>query len=128
MALNQEKCQLLAINSELPIYLIDHPSHPCQCDLCLAKSDPFLPKELRIEPTPHADYLGSVLTYNSSATADTKKRYGQAAHAVKHLAISIPRKLLVHSQIVLTLLLYGAESQMYLQSHLTNHQAQQATL
>ena len=37
----------------------------------------------------------------------------------KHPAISIPRKLLVHSQIVLTILLYGAESQMYLQSHLT---------
>ena len=64
--------------------------------------------------------------YNSSATADTKKRYGQAAHAAKclhdffrHPAISIPRKLLIHSQIVLTILLYGAESQMYLQSHLT---------
>ena len=37
----------------------------------------------------------------------------------RHPAISIPRKLLVHSQIVLTILLYGAESQMYLQSHLT---------
>ena len=85
MALNQEKCQLLAINSELPIYLIDHPSHPCQCDFRSAKSGPFLPKELRIEPTPHADYLGSVLTYNSSATADTKKRYGQSAHAAKCL-------------------------------------------
>ena len=126
MSLNQEKCQLLAINSDLPIYLIDFPSHPCQCDFCLAKPNPFLPKELRIEPTPHADYLGSVLMYNSSATADTKKRYGQAAHAAKclhdffrHPAISIPRKLLVHSQIVLTILLYGAESQMYLQSHLT---------
>ena len=76
MSLNQEKCQLLAINSDFPIYLIDFPSHPCQCDFCLAKPNPFLPKELRIEPTPHADYLGSVLMYNSSATADTKKRYG----------------------------------------------------
>ena len=85
MSLNQEKCQLLAINSDLPIYLIDFPSHSCQCGFCLTKPNPFLPKDLRIEPTPHADYLGSVLMYNSSATADTKKRYGQAAHAAKCL-------------------------------------------
>ena len=122
--LNERIVQALCSSEKFS--LIDHPSHPCQCGFGLAQSNPFLPKELRIDPTPHADYLGSVLTYNSSATADTKKHYGQAAHAAKclhdffkHPAISIPRKLLVHSQIVLTILLYGAEWQMYLQSHLT---------
>ena len=100
--------------------------HSCQCDFCQTRSDPFLPKELKVEPTPHADCLGSVLTFNLSATADVKKRYAQAAHTAKclhdvfkHPSISVPRKLLVHFQIVLAILLHGSESQMYSQAHLT---------
>ena len=75
---------------------------------------------------PHADYLGAALTYNSSAKADANERYAQASHAAKCLhdffrrpSITIKRKLLVHSQIVLAILLYGSESQMYLRSDLT---------
>ena len=87
---------------------------------------PQLPEGLRIDPKPHADYLGAVLTYNSSAKEDAKKNYAQASHAAKclhdffrHPSLTIKRKLLVHSQIVLAILLYGSESQMYLHSDLT---------
>ena len=62
MSLNHEKCQLLAINSDLPVFLIDHPSHPCSCDFCQSRPDPYLPKELRLDPKPHVDYLGAVLS------------------------------------------------------------------
>ena len=126
MPLNHEKSQLLTINSKRPIYLIDTPHHHCQCDLCLTKDSPYLLKDLCIDPEPHADYLGAVLTYNCSAKADAKKRHVQAAHAAKclhdffkHLCITVRRRLLVGSQIVLAILMYGFESQMYLQSHLT---------
>ena len=126
MASNHEKCELLTINSSDPVYLTNFDQHPCQCDFCQTRPDPFLPKELKVEPTPHADYLGSALTYNSSATADVKKRYAQAAHAakclhdfVKHPSISVPRKLLVHFQIVLAILLCGSELPMYSHAHFT---------
>ena len=36
----------------------------------------------------------------------------------KHPSISVLRKLFVHSQIVLAILFYGSESQMYSQTHL----------
>ena len=38
MSLNHEKCQLLTINTELPIFLTDTMSHPCACDFWHARS------------------------------------------------------------------------------------------
>ena len=74
MSLNHERCHLFTITSDLPIYLLDFPHFPFLRDFCQAKHDPHLPKELRLDPKPHADYLGVVLTHNASAKADAKKR------------------------------------------------------
>ena len=126
MSLNHEKCQLLTINSDLSIYLINFPHFPSQCDFCQAKHDPYLPNKLRSDPKLHVDYLGAMPTYNPSSKADAKKRYAHAAHAtkcwhdcLKHPSITMKRKALVYSQIVLAILLYGSESQFYLHSHVT---------
>ena len=126
MSLNIEKCHLLTINTTLPIYLIKHYQLPCTCDFCVEARYPKPDPSLKIEPTDHADYLGAVLTTNASATKDTNKRYAQASQAAKslkdffrHPSISVNRKLLVHNQLVLAILLYGSESQMYSQANLT---------
>ena len=126
MSLNIEKCHLLTINTTLPIYLIKNYQLPCTCDFCVEARYPKPDPSLQIEPTDHADYLGAVLTTNASATKDTNKRYAQASQAAKslkdffrHPSISVNRKLLVHNQLVLAILLYGSESQMYSQANLT---------
>ena len=57
---------------------------------------------------------------NSSAAKDVQHRYSQALRCFRALdpfyrnsSISVARKLLVHSQITLAILLYGSESQVY---------------
>ena len=63
---------------------------------------------------------------NSSANKDVQHRYSQAQRCFKALdpflrngIISVARKLLVHAQITLAILLYGSESQVYSRDHLS---------
>ena len=108
-----EPGKLLAINSDLPIHPIDFPSHPCQCDFCPAKPNPSERSPDRTYATRRLSGVSSCITLPPQPMP--RSAVGQAAHAAKCLhdffenpAISIPRKLLVHSQIVLTILRFGS--------------------
>ena len=124
--LNVEKCQLLVINTDTPINLVDRYYTPCSCPYCRGDT-PVTPNlDLQVTPSDHASYLGSMLMPNASAEKDVFHRYSQALWAHKALApfyrhsdISIRRKLLVHAQIVMSILLYGSESQIYTPTQLT---------
>ena len=68
---------------------------------------------------------GRLLKPNGSADKDVQHRYSQAIRCLKsidafyrHTQISHKRKLLVHAQITLAILLYGSESQTYTKSQL----------
>ena len=103
-----------------PIYLIDQPHFPCRCPNCQPIIGEIPPPTTELEPTEAAKYLGSYLTTNSSAGQDVNHRYSQAGRCLKsldafyrHSQISYKRKLLVHAQITLAILLFGSESQTY---------------
>ena len=123
--LNPEKCQLLAINPTGSISLIDQPHFPCKCPHCQPLIGEIPPAGTLLEPVEVAKYLGSYLTTNSSAVQDVNHRYSQAGRCLKsldafyrHSQISYKRKLLVHAQITLAILLFGSESQTYTQSQM----------
>ena len=126
LLLNIEKCQLLVINTDTPINLVDQYRTPCPCPYCRGDT-PLRPNlELQVTPSDHASYSGSMLMPNASAEKDVFHRYSQALCAHKaltpfyrHSDISVRRKLLVHAQIVLAILLYGSESQTYTPTQLT---------
>ena len=118
--LNIDKCQLLVLNTDTAIHLINEYLSPCPCAYCRNESPVRPNPDLQVSPTTHAAYLGSMLMPNASAEKDVFHRYSQALSAHKALApfyrhsdISIRRKLLVHAQIVMAILLYDSESQTY---------------
>ena len=118
LLLNPEKCQLLQIHTNLPIHLspaVD-PQHPCPCHHCTGAE--ALGAPLRVLDT--AKYLGARISSDASSTADCNYRYSQASGAISSLfpvftnpAIPIKRRLDVYSQIVLAILLYACDSQVY---------------
>ena len=123
--LNPEKCQLLAINPAGSISLMDQPLFPCKCPHCKPLIGEIPPPNTLIEPVEVAKYLGSYLTINSSAVQDVNHRYSQAGRCLKsldafyrHSQISYKRKLLVHAQITLAILLFASESLTYTQSQM----------
>ena len=125
LQLNPEKCQLLAINPLGPISLIDEPHFPCRCPSCQRIIGEIPPPTTELEPAEAAKYLASYLTTNSSAGRDVNHRYSQAGRCLKsldafyrHSQISYKRKVLVHAQITLAILLFGSESQTYTQTQM----------
>ena len=125
--LNADKCHLLAINHRARVTLLDIPVQYCTCQSChpiLGDENP--PSLVHLPPEEFAQYLGAMIQPNSSATKDVQHRYTQALRCFKALepfyrngSISLARKLLVHAQITLAILLYGSESQVYSRDHIS---------
>ena len=117
MALNQEKCQLLAINSELSVYLIDHltPANATFVQL----NRPFLPKELRIEPTPRR--LSGISAHEKLLCNSRHQEalWTSGSHCKVPPCFFSIQPFPVPENFLLTILLFGTKSRMYLQSHLT---------
>ena len=127
LLLNSEKCHLLAINYRATVSLLETPTSVCRCSSCHPiPGDESPPTLIALPPEDFAQYLGAMILPNSSANKDVQHRYSQAQRCFKALdpflrngSISVARKLLVHSQITLAILLYGAESQVYSREHLS---------
>ena len=127
LILNADKCHLLAINYRATVSLLKTPACRCRCSSCHPiPGDHPPPILIALPPEDFAQYLGAMLLPNSSASKDVQHRYSQAQRCFKALdpflrngSISVARKLLVHSQITLAILLYGAESQVYTRDHLS---------
>ena len=126
LLLNSDKCHLLAINHRATVSLLETPARACTCPSChpiLRDEDP--PSLITLHPEDFAQYLGAMIQPNSSATKDVQHRYSQALRCFKALdpfyrngSISVARKLLVHAQITLAILLYGSDSQVYSRDHI----------
>ena len=126
LLLNSDKCHLLAINHRATVSLLETPARACTCPSChpiLGDEDP--PSLITLHPEDFAQYLGAMIQPNSSATKDVQHRYSQVLRCFKALdpfyrngSISVARKLLVHAQITLAILLYGSESQVYSRDHI----------
>ena len=114
---NPDKC-LLQLHTDLPIHLspaVD-PRHSCPCQHCTGAA--ALGPPVCVLST--AKYLGARVSSIASSSADCNYRYSQASGATSSLfpvftnpAVPIKRRLDVYSQIVLAILLYGCESQVY---------------
>ena len=129
--MNPNKCELLRLNSNLPICL-SHSTSPASCCSCCFCCDftTLTPTENSLaDPLPVVDtakYLGAMIPANSSSNADLAYRYSQAATAFRclfpvftHPQIHPKRKLQIYAQIVMTILLHGSESQVYTPAQLT---------
>ena len=126
--LNPDKCQLLRLQSDLPIHLspcVD-PCSPRSCSHCSGTA-PFGPQ---IHPVNSAKYLGTYITANGSSVADCNYRYSQASGAFRSLfpvftnpALPVRRRLQIYSQIFVAILLYGCESQVYTPAQITRFNA-----
>ena len=127
LILNADKCHLLAINYRASVSLMETPSRECRCPSCHpVPGDEAPPILITLPPEEFAQYLGAMILPNSLANKDVQHRYSQAPRCFKALdpllrngSISIARKLLVHAQITLAILLYGSESQVYSRDHLS---------
>ena len=128
LLLNPDKCQLLKLNADSDISLSNtfSPSQPCQCPHC-GGEDPLPPPCQVID---HPTYLGILLDSTSSSAPDCSNRVGKATAAFRSLfplfsntSISIKRRLQVHSQIVLAILLYGSESQTFSPAQIQKYNA-----
>ena len=124
LRLSPSKCQLLGINTDNPVFLSATVStvRECRCVFCFGDD----PLGTRVDPVDTSKYLGSLLSSNASSQADSRHRYCQASAAFRclspffrHASITTPRKLQVYSQIVLAILLFGSESQVYTPAQLT---------
>ena len=125
LKLNLGKCQLLQIHSSLPISLSITVTSDvaCDCIFChTANAKPLNPAALSapISVVEAAKYLGAYISKNGSAQPDVNYRCSQASSAFhclrpafSHPLISTKRKFQIYSQIVLAILLYGSESQVY---------------
>ena len=88
--INPDKCQLLRLNSNLPICL-SHSTSPTSCCSCCFCCDftTLTPTENSLaDPLPVVDtakYLGAMISANSSSNADVAYRYSQAATAFRCL-------------------------------------------
>ena len=129
--INPDKCQLLRLNSNLPICL-SHSTSPSSCCSCCFCCDftTLTPTENSLaDPLPVVDtakYLGAMISANSSSNADVAYRYSQAATAFRclfpvftHPQIHPKRKLQIYAQIVMAILLHGSESQVYTPAQIT---------
>ena len=131
LLINPDKCQLLRLNSNLPIHLSrsTSPSVYCSCCFCcdfthLTRTDNSLADSLPVVDT--AKYLGAMISANGSSNADAAYRYSQAASAFRclfpvftHPQIHPKRKLQIYAQIVMAILLHGSESQVYSPAQIT---------
>ena len=129
--INPDKCQLLRLNSTLPICLScsTSPTSCCSCCFCsdfttLTPTENSLADPLPVVDT--AKYLGAMISANSSSNADVAYRYSQAAAAFRclfpvftHPQIQPKRKLQIYAQIVMAILLHGSESQVYTPAQIT---------
>ena len=124
LRLSPSKCQLLGINTDNPVFLSATVStvREFRCVFCFGDD----PLGTRVDPVDTSKYLGSLLSSDASSQADSRHRYCQASAAFRclspffrHASITTPRKLQVYSQIVLAILLYGSESQVYTPAQLT---------
>ena len=118
LLLNPDKCQLLRLHTDHDVSLSTTftPSRPCQCQHC-GGTDP-LPHPCQV--VDHPTYLGIVLDASASSSPDCLRRFSQASSAFRSLfplfsnkSITVKRRLQLHNQIVLAILLYGSESQTY---------------
>ena len=131
LLINPDKCQLLRLNSNLPIHLSrsTSPSVYCSCCFCcdfthLTRTDNSLADSLPVVDT--AKYLGAMISANGSSNADAAYRYSQAASAFRclfpvftHPQMHPKRKLQIYAQIVMAILLHGSESQVYTPAQIT---------
>ena len=120
LLLNADKCHLLSLYEAGLVQLLVHPVSQCYCPSCHSVPGDPPPDLIHIPSEESAQYLGAMLMPNSSAAKDVQHRYSQALRCFRALdpfyrnsSISVARKLLVHSQITLAILLYGSESQVY---------------
>ena len=124
LVLNAEKCHLLAINYRAQVALIQTPTQRCTCPSCHpVQGDEHPPQLIILAAEDFAQYLGAMIQPNFSGTKDVQHRYSQALRRTldpffRNNSISVSRKLLVHSQITLAILLYGSESQVYSRDHI----------
>ena len=126
LVLNAEKCHLLAINYRAQVALIQTPAQRCTCPSCHpVQGDEHPPQLIILAPEDFAQYLGAMIQPNSSGTKDVQHRYSQTLRCFRTFdpffrnnSISASRKLLVHCQITLAILLYGSESQAYSRDHI----------
>ena len=118
LLLNPDKCQLPRLHSNLSIHLSPHvtPLSPCSCLHCMGTDD----LSVQIPPLHSAKYLGAYVAANASSAPDCNYRYSQAMGAFRCLfpvftnpSLPSRRKLQVYAQIVLAILLYGCESQVF---------------
>ena len=127
LVLNADKCHLLAINHRASVSLLETRVDRCTCPSCHPiPGNETPPTLIPLPPEEFAQYLGAMILPNSSANKDVQHRYSQAQRCFKALdpflrngSISVARKLLVHAQITLAILLYGSESQVYSRYHLS---------
>ena len=88
--MNPNKCELLRLNSNLPICL-SHSTSPascCSCCFCCDFTTLTPTKNSLADPLPVVDtakYLGAKIPANSSSNADVAYRYSQAATAFRCL-------------------------------------------
>ena len=82
--MNPDKCQLLRLNSNLPICL-SHSTSPasfCSCCFCCDFTTLTPTENSLADPLPVVDtakYLGAMIPANSSSNVDVAYRYSQAA-------------------------------------------------
>jgi hypothetical protein len=131
LSLNPHKCQLLLLNTTLPISLSKTvtATDPCSCEFCAPFLDIPIEPDSLAPPVPQMDtakYLGAFISSNSSSTADVNFRCSQAStafHALspffRHPLIHPKKKFQIYSQIVQAILLHGAESQVYSPAQVT---------
>ena len=131
LSLNPYTCQLLLLNTTLPISLSKTvtATDPCLCEFCAPFLDlPIQPDSLA-PPVSHMDtakYLGAFISSNSSSTAGVNFCFSQASAAFRtlspffrHPLIHPKKKFQIYSQIVQAILLHGAESQVYSPAQVT---------
>ena len=125
MLLNPDKCQLLRLHTDHDVSRSTTftPLCPCQCQHC-GGIDPL---SHRCQVVDHATY---VLDASASSSPDRLRRFSQASSAFRFLfplfsskSIPIKRRLQLHNQIVLAILLYGSESQTYTPAQLQRFNA-----
>ena len=128
LLLNPDKCQLLRLHTDHDVSLSTTftPSRPCQCQHCGGTD--ALPHPCQV--VDHPTYLGIVLDASASSSPDCLRRFSQASSAFRSLfplfsnkSITVKRRLQLHNQIVLAILLYGSESQTYTPAQLQRFNA-----
>ena len=123
LALNEEKCEHMSLNTNRRIYYQPSTSTPCPCQFCTG-DQPVL------EPVPLAQevkYLGAYVDDTSANNKHLRYRISQAIAASKslrpltgHNALPPSWKLRVYRAVIQSILLYAMESATLTQSQLVH--------